>query len=336
MAIPVGVPRVTVSSGQPLTGPGGTVRRGHFVFTGPELVTIAGQEYTLGGSEPAYLVDGVLTVALVPSDVPTMNPDGWTYTVTASFADGESWVRQMLLTVTDLSVVLSDVLTPDPSTPNYVPVPGPRGLPGADGEDGEPGSPGGAGADGLSAFEVAVVNGFVGDQAAWLASLKGPKGDSGGGGGGAAGFVDDEPVGAGIVTLAAAVDWTLLPQVSKSIPCVAGHRLFWSPSFLRGGTAWRGDAAILKWDGSVSRYVSSGTANPGEEGYAPFYNNPSFVGVAGLRMFVIAEDEIDAGGNVTITMAYKGPSIDPGDTSNKVYFGSGYDGYWLMWDIDAA
>lgn len=74
MAIPVGVPRVRVSSGQPLTGPGGTLRRGHFVFTGPGLVTIQGEEYTLGGSEPAYLVDGVLTVDLVPSDVPTMNP----------------------------------------------------------------------------------------------------------------------------------------------------------------------------------------------------------------------------------------------------------------------
>lgn len=32
---------------------------------------------------------------------------------------------------------------------------------------------------GLSAYEVAVVNGFIGTPAQWLASLKGPKGDKG-------------------------------------------------------------------------------------------------------------------------------------------------------------
>lgn len=48
------------------------------------------------------------------------------------------------------------------------------------GDDGNvvPGE-GGAGADGKSAYEVAVENGFEGDEAAWLASLKGDKGDTG-------------------------------------------------------------------------------------------------------------------------------------------------------------
>ena len=35
------------------------------------------------------------------------------------------------------------------------------------------------GADGKSAYEVAVINGFVGTEAEWLASLKGDKGDQG-------------------------------------------------------------------------------------------------------------------------------------------------------------
>ena len=35
------------------------------------------------------------------------------------------------------------------------------------------------GADGASAFQVAVANGYVGTEAAWLASLKGPQGDTG-------------------------------------------------------------------------------------------------------------------------------------------------------------
>lgn len=36
-----------------------------------------------------------------------------------------------------------------------------------------------SGADGASAYEVAVAEGFVGDEAAWLASLVGPEGESG-------------------------------------------------------------------------------------------------------------------------------------------------------------
>lgn len=44
------------------------------------------------------------------------------------------------------------------------------GVPGADGADGE---------DGASAYEIAVANGFVGSQAAWLLSLKGEPGNDG-------------------------------------------------------------------------------------------------------------------------------------------------------------
>jgi len=44
---------------------------------------------------------------------------------------------------------------------------------------GEKGDTGATGDDGKSAYEVAVVNGFVGTQEEWLASLKGEKGDKG-------------------------------------------------------------------------------------------------------------------------------------------------------------
>ena len=40
-------------------------------------------------------------------------------------------------------------------------------------------SEGGAGADGKSAYEIAVEDGFEGNETAWLASLKGEKGDTG-------------------------------------------------------------------------------------------------------------------------------------------------------------
>lgn len=53
------------------------------------------------------------------------------------------------------------------------------GPAGATGPAGDPGAPGADGADGKSAFQTAVENGFIGTEAQWLASLKGPQGDVG-------------------------------------------------------------------------------------------------------------------------------------------------------------
>lgn len=47
------------------------------------------------------------------------------------------------------------------------------------GPKGDQGTSGSDGADGDSAYTVAVANGFVGSETAWLASLKGEKGDTG-------------------------------------------------------------------------------------------------------------------------------------------------------------
>lgn len=66
-------------------------------------------------------------------------------------------------------VALADLIGP----PGADGVNGLDGSPGADGQDGAPG------ADGASAYEVAVANGFVGDETAWLASLVGPAGSDG-------------------------------------------------------------------------------------------------------------------------------------------------------------
>ena len=66
-------------------------------------------------------------------------------------------------------------------------LPGAKGDPGAQGIQGLPGKDGAKGADGKSAYEVAVSNGFVGNEADWLASLKGEKGDKGDAGAGGSG-----------------------------------------------------------------------------------------------------------------------------------------------------
>jgi hypothetical protein len=57
--------------------------------------------------------------------------------------------------------------------------PGPKGDKGDTGDTGATGSTGATGADGKSAYQVALDNGFSGDEAAWLASLKGETGDTG-------------------------------------------------------------------------------------------------------------------------------------------------------------
>lgn len=56
---------------------------------------------------------------------------------------------------------------------------GERGIPGERGADGLPGAKGERGENGKSAYEIAVVNGYVGNEAQWLASLNGREGSPG-------------------------------------------------------------------------------------------------------------------------------------------------------------
>ena len=64
---------------------------------------------------------------------------------------------------------------------------GDKGSDGLDGKDGLPGAKGVDGKDGKSAYQIAVANGFGGDEAAWLLSLKGEKGEKGDPGSGGSG-----------------------------------------------------------------------------------------------------------------------------------------------------
>lgn len=58
-------------------------------------------------------------------------------------------------------------------------LPGAKGDKGDTGADGLPGAKGERGENGKSAYEIAVANGFVGNQAQWLESLKGRDGERG-------------------------------------------------------------------------------------------------------------------------------------------------------------
>lgn len=81
-----------------------------------------------------------------------------------------------------------------------------RGLPGRDGFDG------------LSAFEIARAKGFVGDEAAWLASLVGPRGEKGDKG------EDGRSVDPAEVLVAVAQAVALIPPAKEGEPGPPGPR----------------------------------------------------------------------------------------------------------------
>ncbi|MFI6560393.1 hypothetical protein [Streptomyces sp. NPDC050534] len=119
MALPAGVDGVTVSSGKPLTLPDGTPFEGKLLFTGPDVVTVAGQDVLLGGTREAKLVDGAFSITLAANDVVGMSPSGWTYTVTAVLSNAPSWVRHISLPKASPTVILADVIVPDPVVGSY-------------------------------------------------------------------------------------------------------------------------------------------------------------------------------------------------------------------------
>jgi hypothetical protein len=114
MPLPAGVETVTVSSGRPLTRPDGKWIKGRLLFTGPGLATIPADDFTFGGTAVAHLENGEFTVLLVATDATGMNPSGGTYKVESDFTNAPNWVRYISLPKATPSVVLSDVLIPDP------------------------------------------------------------------------------------------------------------------------------------------------------------------------------------------------------------------------------
>lgn len=128
MALPAGVDGVTVSSGKPLTLPDGTPIEGKLLFSGPDVVTVAGQEVFLGGAKEAVLVDGMFSVTLAANDVTGMDPVGWTYRVTAAFSNAPGWVRHIRLPKASASVTLAQVIVPDPVAGNYATLVNPAGV----------------------------------------------------------------------------------------------------------------------------------------------------------------------------------------------------------------
>ncbi|QAX94718.1 tail fiber protein [Streptomyces phage Lilbooboo] len=163
-ALPNEIPTVRVTG--TYRGPDGRALKGTVTFTGPSLLTFPESNLFLAGPVVATLdesgqiidADGNVGVYLPATDAPDMNPTGWTWTVkeTLTGVVGSRTYSMVLPKDTlDNVIDLADVAPADPSTPNYVAVPGP------------------------SAYDVAVAQGFTGTESQWLTSLVGPVGSPG-------------------------------------------------------------------------------------------------------------------------------------------------------------
>lgn len=119
MALPAGVDGVTVSSGKPLALPDGTPIEGKLLFSGPDVVTVAGQDVFLGGAKEAVLEGGFFSITLAANDSAGMSPTGWTYQVTAAFSNAPGWIRHIALPKANPSVTLAQVIVPDPVAGSY-------------------------------------------------------------------------------------------------------------------------------------------------------------------------------------------------------------------------
>lgn len=120
MPIPAGVETVTVSSGEPMTLPDGTLATGRIRFTAPDLVVVPSANYTFGGATVVNLVNGAFSIGLVPQDATGIDPTGWTYKVEAELTNAPSWSTFITLTKAEPSVALSDIVQPSSTDPNFI------------------------------------------------------------------------------------------------------------------------------------------------------------------------------------------------------------------------
>lgn len=121
MPLPAGVETVTVTDGGvPLTLPDGTPMEGLLTLTGPDLAVVPEDDLVFGGSAKRPVVAGRFNpFVVVATDATDVDPTGFTYTITATVRNGASWTRYLSLPKAVPTVVLADVLLPDPLTGSY-------------------------------------------------------------------------------------------------------------------------------------------------------------------------------------------------------------------------
>ncbi|WP_367140426.1 MULTISPECIES: hypothetical protein [Streptomyces] len=203
--LPLSIPTVRVHGRY--RGLDGRGLSGTVTFTAPGLLTFPASDLFIAGPVVATLDEsGAFSVTLPATDAPDMNPRDWAYTVKVNLAGVVGALPFALLLPKNVpDVDLADVTSADPSTPNYVPVPGPKGDRGPQGVQGPKGDIG----------APSTVPGPKGDLGATgPAGPSGPQGPKGDPGSGSVNTVNGKPGPA--VTLTS-VDVGAIPIADKGV-----------------------------------------------------------------------------------------------------------------------
>lgn len=323
MPFPLGIPTkiVHLTASNPAEGGrvNGVVRLKpnvpEIVIDGSSIRWTGGGTYRFDSQGRLVSGDGkTVGVELLDNSAPGSNPRGWLWQAFITI-EGKTRIKNFTLEGVSSSVDLNDLLGIDPSTPTYVPVPGPKGDRGLKGDQGLKGDKGDQGDQGLG------LKGDQGDQ-----GLKGDKGDKGdpgdsGGGSGLADrtaevtIIDDDLSG-----LPEALTWTIV-RTSAGTPLQCS--VYADPSDRIEAYAWfiylgshYLDWVLLNASGEIDKYATSKLSTPPSEGNPGLYPSLSLGKHSMPPMFTVGSEHIDTNGKATIALAHIGP--DAG-ASNRVY-----------------
>jgi hypothetical protein len=140
MALPIGLSTVTVSG--TYKHPDGTAFKGKLIIVPEPAILTSGAHGTfiLGTIEATLDADGDVSVTLLATDDPDVEPSSWTYRVIERWYDAPGRSYPLSLPAAAPVVDLADVTPTAPAEGEYVVVTGPagpQGPPGADGSEAE-------------------------------------------------------------------------------------------------------------------------------------------------------------------------------------------------------
>ncbi|MDX3324774.1 glycerophosphodiester phosphodiesterase [Streptomyces sp. ME02-6979-3A] len=175
MALPDGLPTVNLTG--TYTHPDGSPMKGSVSVTPvPGKVVAADSGLTIQGRAKQKIGnDGRVTLTVLATDAPGINPENFTYQVSLAFPDATGDTFFIELPAAAPEVQLPAITPASPSDGDYVIITGPAGPAGADGEpgpagaDGAPGAqgePGPPGADGSNADAEQYTDDAVAAEAA--------------------------------------------------------------------------------------------------------------------------------------------------------------------------
>lgn len=126
MSMPAGIATVTLT-GRYLR-PDGSPLKGTVTIAAPSLVTLPGADTISAGAATVTLdTTGAFSVLLISTDQMDMQPTDWAYWITEKFQDIASRSYAIRLPADVPVVSIADIAPSDPSTGQYVLVPGPTG-----------------------------------------------------------------------------------------------------------------------------------------------------------------------------------------------------------------